>query len=427
MGRNFIEEFRWRGMLQDMTPGLEDFITKEQITGYIGFDPTATSLHIGNLATIILLIHLQNAGHKPIALVGGATGMIGDPSGKSAERNLLDSESISQNVAAIKKQLERFLDFSQGPCQAEVVNNLDWFGEMSAIDFLRTIGKHLTVNYMLSKDSVQSRMETGLSFTEFSYQLLQGYDFQWLYKNKNCRLQLGGSDQWGNITAGTELIRRMGGTQDAYAVTTPLITKSDGSKFGKSEGGNIWLDPALTSPYQFFQFFLNVSDDEALPLLKRFTFLNKEKIEQLNNEHLIDPSARILQKALAEEVTKLVHKEEGLITAKLTTDVLFGKGTLSELENISEAQFEAVLSGVPRGTIQKEEFETDWINVLSNGSQNLIFPSKSEAKKMIQAGAVVINKVKISEPAISEYNLLRGKFLLIQKGKKNYFLLEYVQ
>jgi tyrosyl-tRNA synthetase len=427
MGRNFIEEFRWRGMLQDMTPGLEDFITKEQITGYIGFDPTATSLHIGNLATIILLIHLQNTGHKPIALVGGATGMIGDPSGKSAERNLLDSESISQNVAAIKKQLERFLDFSQGPCQAEVVNNLDWFGEMSAIDFLRTIGKHLTVNYMLSKDSVQSRMETGLSFTEFSYQLLQGYDFQWLYKNKNCRLQLGGSDQWGNITAGTELIRRMGGAQDAFAVTTPLITKSDGSKFGKSEDGNIWLDPALTSPYQFFQFFLNVSDDEALPLLKRFTFLNKEKIEQLNTEHLVDPSARILQKALAEEVTKLVHKEEGLITAKLTTDVLFGKGTLSDLENISEAQFESVLSGVPRGIIQKEEFETDWINVLSNGSQNLIFPSKSEAKKMIQAGAVVINKVKISEPAISEYNLLRGKFLLIQKGKKNYFLLEYVQ
>lgn len=410
-----------------MTPGLEDFITKEQITGYIGFDPTATSLHIGNLATIILLIHLQNTGHKPIALVGGATGMIGDPSGKSAERNLLDSESISQNVAGIKKQLERFLDFSQGPCQAEVVNNLDWFGEMSAIDFLRTIGKHLTVNYMLSKDSVQSRMETGLSFTEFSYQLLQGYDFQWLYKNKNCRLQLGGSDQWGNITAGTELIRRMGGAQDAFAVTTPLITKSDGSKFGKSEDGNIWLDPALTSPYQFFQFFLNVSDDEALPLLKRFTFLNKEKIEQLNTEHLVDPSARILQKALAEEVTKLVHKEEGLITAKLTTDVLFGKGTLSDLENISEAQFESVLSGVPRGIIQKEEFETDWINVLSNGSQNLIFPSKSEAKKMIQAGAVVINKVKISEPAISEYNLLRGKFLLIQKGKKNYFLLEYVQ
>jgi tyrosyl-tRNA synthetase len=280
---------------------------------------------------------------------------------------------------------------------------------------------------MLSKDSVQSRMETGLSFTEFSYQLLQGYDFQWLYKNKNCRLQLGGSDQWGNITAGTELIRRMGGAQDAFAVTTPLITKSDGSKFGKSEDGNIWLDPALTSPYQFFQFFLNVSDDEALPLLKRFTFLNKEKIEQLNTEHLVDPSARILQKALAEEVTKLVHKEEGLITAKLTTDVLFGKGTLSDLENISEAQFESVLSGVPRGIIQKEEFETDWINVLSNGSQNLIFPSKSEAKKMIQAGAVVINKVKISEPAISEYNLLRGKFLLIQKGKKNYFLLEYVQ
>ena len=427
MPQNFIEEFRWRGMLQDMTPGLEEFLSKEQITGYIGFDPTATSLHIGNLATIILLIHLQKAGHKPIALVGGAIGMIGDPSGKSAERNLLDEEAIGKNVEAIQKQLERFLDFSEGPCQAEVVNNLDWFGGMSAINFLRKIGKHLTVNYMLSKDSVQSRMDTGLSFTEFSYQLLQGYDFQWLYENKNCRLQMGGSDQWGNITAGTELIRRMGGTGDAFAVTTPLITKADGSKFGKSEGGNIWLDATLTSPYQFYQFFLNVSDEEALPLLKRFTFLSKEVIENLHAEHNKDPSFRIMQKALAEDVTTLVHKEDGLTTARLTTDVLFGKGTLSDLENISDAQFEAVFSGVPRATVLKADLASDWSNVLSNASQNMIFPSKNEAKKMIQAGGVFVNKVKIENqqlnPNYFQY-LLREKFLLVQKGKKNYFLLE---
>ncbi len=426
MPSNFIEEFRWRGMLQDMTPGLEEFVSKEQITGYIGFDPTATSLHIGNLATIILLIHLQKAGHKPIALVGGATGMIGDPSGKSAERNLLDEEAIGKNVSAIKIQLERFLDFSAGPAQAEVVNNLDWFGSMSAINFLRKIGKHLTVNYMMSKDSVQSRMETGLSFTEFSYQLLQGYDYQWLYENKNCRLQMGGSDQWGNITAGTELIRRMGGTGDAFAVTTPLITKADGSKFGKSEGGNVWLDAELTSPYQFYQFFLNVSDEEALPLLKRFTFLSKDVIENLNSEHSKDPSIRIMQKALAEDVTRLVHKEEGFTTARLTTEVLFGKGTLAELETISDAQFEAVFSGVPRAPVSKADMGTDWSNVLSNASQNLIFPSKSEAKKMIQAGAVLIQKEKLQGLEITNYQLLKGKYLLVQRGKKNYFLLELI-
>ena len=327
-------------------------------------------------------------------------------------------------MEAIQKQLERFLDFSEGPCQAEVVNNLDWFGGMTAINFLRKIGKHLTVNYMLSKDSVQSRMDTGLSFTEFSYQLLQGYDFQWLYENKNCRLQMGGSDQWGNITAGTELIRRMGGTGDAFAVTTPLITKADGSKFGKSEGGNVWLDAALTSPYQFYQFFLNVSDEEVLPLLKRFTFLSKEVIENLHAEHNKDPSARIMQKALAEDVTILVHKEDGLTTARLTTDVLFGKGTLSELESISDAQFEAVFSGVPRAMVLKADLASDWSNVLSIASQNLIFSSKSEAKKMIQAGAILIQKEKLAGLEINNYQLLREKFLLVQKGKKNYFLLE---
>ena len=426
MAGNFIEEFRWRGMLQDMTPGLEEFLEKNQITGYIGFDPTATSLHIGNLATIILLMHLQKAGHKPIALVGGATGMIGDPSGKSAERNLLDEEAIEKNVAAIQKQLEKYLDFTPGPNQAEVVNNLEWFGGMSAIHFLRKIGKHLTVNYMMSKDSVQKRLETGLSFTEFSYQLLQGYDFQWLYENKNCRLQLGGSDQWGNITAGTELIRRMGGTVDAFAVTTPLITKSDGSKFGKSEGGNVWLDAELTSPYQFYQFFFNVSDEEALPLLKRFTFLDEKTIAKLETLHQVDASQRIMQKALAEHVTTLVHKEEGFQTARITTEVLFGKGTIDELESISDKQFKDVFEGVPRASVLASELTTDWTHVLSLASENKIFPSKTEAKKMIQAGAVQVNKEKLAGFEISEYTLLRSKFLLIQKGKKNYFLLEVV-
>jgi len=409
-----------------MTPGLEEFVSKQQITGYIGFDPTATSLHIGNLAAIILLMHLQNAGHKPIALVGGATGMIGDPSGKSAERNLLDENAIAENVAAIQKQLERFLDFSESNSKAEVVNNLDWFGGMSAINFLRKIGKHLTVNYMMSKDSVQKRLETGLSFTEFSYQLLQGYDFQWLYENKNCRLQMGGSDQWGNITAGTELIRRMGGTVDAFAVTTPLITKADGSKFGKSEGGNVWLDADLTSAYQFYQYFLNVSDEDALPLLKRFTFLSKTEIEKLATNHAIDPSQRTMQKALAEEVTKLVHKEEGLQTASLTTEVLFGKGVLNELEMISTEQFDAVFSGVPRAFVSKSELATDWSNVLSGATGNLIYPSKTEAKKNILAGAVSINKARINQLDLIEGQLefIKGKYLLVQKGKKNYFLLE---
>jgi len=413
-------------MLQDMTPGVEETMSKEKITGYIGFDPTATSLHIGNMATIILLMHLQKAGHKPIALVGGATGMIGDPSGKSAERNLLDEEAIGNNVAAIQKQLERFLDFSEGPVKAEVVNNLDWFGPMSAIQFLRKIGKHLSVNYMMAKDSVQRRLETGLSFTEFSYQLLQGYDYQWLYENKDCRLQMGGSDQWGNITAGTELIRRMGGTKDAFAITTPLLTKADGSKFGKSEGGNVWLDAELTSPYQFYQFFLNTSDDEAPVLLRRMTFLSKERIEQEEAEHLTDPSQRKIQKTLAEEITRLVHGETGVQTARLTTEVLFGKGTLEELETISESQFEQVFAGVPKSEIELSKLSNDWATLLSADTNFEILPSKSEAKKMIQSGAVTVNKVKITSPDQGPVPLLRSRFLLIQKGKKNYYLVKAV-
>jgi len=424
MATSFIEELRWRGMLQDMTPGVEEAMAKERITGYIGFDPTATSLHIGNMATIILLMHLQKAGHKPIALVGGATGMIGDPSGKSAERNLLDEEAIGRNVAAIQKQLERFLDFSEGPTQAEVVNNLDWFGPMSAIQFLRKIGKHLTVNYMMAKDSVQRRLETGLSFTEFSYQLLQGFDYQWLYENKNCRLQMGGSDQWGNITAGTELIRRMGGTVDAFAITTPLLTKADGSKFGKSEGGNVWLDAELTSPYQFYQYFLNAADEEAPVLLRRMTFLSKETIEAEEAEHQKDPSLRRLQKTLAEEITRLVHGKEGVLTARLTTEVLFGKGTLDELETISDEQFSQVFAGVPTFETSAENLTHDWATLLSADTQNGILPSKSEAKKMFQSGAISANKVKILSGDQPMVPLLRGKYLLIQKGKKNYYLVK---
>lgn len=412
-------------MVQDITPGLEEFITKERITGYIGFDPSAASLHIGNLATILLLMHLQRSGHKPIALVGGATGMIGDPSGKSAERNLLDEETIRKNVAGIKAQLEKFLDFKPGITQAEVVNNLDWFGPMTAIDFLRRIGKHLSVNYMMAKDSVKNRLETGMSFTEFSYQLLQGYDFQWLHENKGCKLQMGGSDQWGNVTAGTELIRRMGGNE-AFALTAPLLTKADGTKFGKSESGNVWLDPNLTSPYQFYQYFLNQADEECPKLLKRLTFLTQSEIENLEKEHFVDASARVIQKRLAEEVTTLVHGSEGLQTARLTTDVLFGKGTLDTLAAISEGQFSMVFSGVPTAKVKKAEMETDWISLLSGGTENLVFPSKSEAKKMIQAGALMVNKEKITDPAISNVNLLREKYLLIQKGKKNNFLLEII-
>lgn len=413
-------------MLQDMTPGLEEALVKGPITGYVGFDPTATSLHIGNLATIILLIHLQKAGHKPIALVGGATGMIGDPTGKSAERTQLDENTLSTNVAAIQKQLERFLDFTPGPTQAEVVNNMDWYRNMSAVEFLRVIGKLLTVNYMMSKDSVQRRMETGLSFTEFSYQLLQGYDYRWLYENKGCRLQMGGSDQWGNITAGTEIIRRMGGEAEAYAVTTPLITKADGSKFGKSEGGNVWLDPEQTSPYQFYQFFFNVSDEEAPNLIRRMTFLTKEEIETTEKIHSEDPSQRVLQKALAEAVTLLVHGQEGLETARLTTEVLFGKGTVDLLHSVSDQQFRQVFGGVPKATIQKDDWEKDWTTILGPASGEVIFPSKTEARKMIQSGAVSVNKVKIAQVEQEKPAAIKDRFYLIQRGKKNYYLLEVV-
>lgn len=411
-------------MIQEMTPGLEEFLKTNSISGYIGFDPSADSLHLGNLATIMLLMHLQKTGHKPIALVGGATGMIGDPSGKSSERNLLDEKTIAANVAAIQRQLEKFLDFQNTDCAAEVVNNLDWFGPMPVIDFLRNIGKHLTVNYMMAKDSVQNRMETGISFTEFSYQLLQGFDFQWLYTNKNVRLQMGGSDQWGNITSGTELIRRMGGNSEAFALTTPLLTKSDGTKFGKSEGGNIWLDPAKTSPYQMYQFLINQSDEDSPKLLRRLTFLDQNTIVNIEQKHGENPAERLMQKRLAEEITRMVHGESGLTTAKLTTEVLFGKGEISALETISDDEFEQVMDGVPRAVIEVGFSENDWPGILSSGCQQLVFPSRNEARKMIQAGAVQVNKVKLVADNMPDLPLLRHRFWLIQKGKKNYFLLE---
>jgi tyrosyl-tRNA synthetase len=421
---DFIDELSWRGMLQDITPGLKERLTTDRLTGYIGFDPTADSLHIGSLATIMLLVHLQRAGHKPIALIGGATGMIGDPSGKSAERVLLSEEAIRHNAEGIRKQLERFLDFSPGPAAAEVVNNLDWFGPMSAIQFLRQIGKHLTINYMMAKDSVRKRLETGMSFTEFSYMLLQGYDFQWLYEHKGVCLQMGGSDQWGNITAGTELIRRMGGEKEAYALTTPLLTRADGSKFGKTEGGNIWLDSTRTSPYQFFQYFINTPDEEGPVLLRRLTLLGRGEIENLEARHNENPGNRLLQNRLAEEVTRLVHGETGLETARITTGVLFGNAGIDPLLRLSEDRFRSVLQGVPEIRMEPDALGLDWATLLSESSRQEIFPSKAEVRKMVQQGGVQVNKQKISADS-PKPSLLLNRFLLVQKGKKNYFLLDF--
>ncbi|QHL86328.1 tyrosine--tRNA ligase [Nibribacter ruber] len=433
---NLIEELRWRGMLQDTMPGTEEQLQKEMTTAYIGFDPTASSLHIGNLATIMLLVHLQRAGHKPVALVGGATGMIGDPSGKSAERNLLSEEVLRDNQNGIKKQLEKFLHFGDAPNAAEVVNNYDWFKEFSFLDFLRNVGKHLTVNYMMKKDSVKKRITAqegedgaeGLSFTEFSYQLLQGYDYMHLYKHKNVRLQMGGSDQWGNITSGTELIRRMEGGK-AYALTTPLVTKADGSKFGKSESGNVWLDPTMTSPYKFYQFWLNVADDEAENLIKRFTLLTQEEIAALVEEHAQAPHLRVLQKALAKEVTTTVHSAEDYEQAVEASQILFGKGDLETLRGLPESTLLAVFEGVPQIEISKENLANgaQAVDFLSEITQNQIFESKGEAKKMIQNGGVSINRQKVGKPDENiTSDLLQGKYLVVQKGKKNYYLVKAV-
>lgn len=424
---NFIEELRWKGMIHDMMPGTEEYLSKGMATGYIGFDPTADSLHIGNLVQIMLLMHFQRAGHKPIALVGGATGMVGDPSGKSEERNLLDESTLNHNVSCVRAQLEKFLDFNCGANSAEMVNNYDWFKGMSFLQFIRDAGKHITVNYMMAKDSVKRRLETGISFTEFTYQLVQGYDYYWLFSNKGCRLQMGGSDQWGNIVTGTELIRRKA-SGEAYALTSPLITKSDGSKFGKTEKGNVWLDAKKTSPYQFYQFWLNCADDDAARFLRIFTFFSKEEVESLEQQHAAAPEQRVLQKALAGDLTIRIHSEQDLRNSEEASRILFGQGTADMLRNIDERLLLDVMEGVPQMDISRSELEAGipLLDLLTE--KTAILPSKGEARKMVTAGGVSINKDKIADASasINSGMLIGGKYLLVQKGKKNYFLVKAV-
>ena len=420
---DLIEELTWRGMIQDIMPGTREQLNKEITIGYIGFDPTAESLHIGSLVPIMLLVHLQRAGHKPIALVGGATGMVGDPSGKSEERNLLDAESLQRNVESVKKQLEKFLDFSTPDNPAEMANNFDWFKNMGFLQFIRDVGKHITVNYMMSKDSVKKRLETGISFTEFSYQLLQGYDFYWLNKHKGCKLQMGGADQWGNMTTGTELIRRLGGTE-AFAFTTPLITKADGSKFGKTEKGNIWLDAKLTSPYEFYQFWLNIADEDAERYIKIYTLLTQAEIEALIEEHKAAPHLRILQKKLAEEITVTVHGRETLNKAIAASEILFGKGTTEQLQQLEEEEILDIFKGVPQHEVSLDSvLSSSMIDFLSLHTQ--VLPSKGEARRMLQANGISVNKQKVNESfVLNKELLLQGKYLLVQKGKKEYHLVK---
>lgn len=430
MMKNFVEELRWRGMLHDMTPGTEAFLLSQPVAGYIGFDPTAPSLHIGNLATIMLLRHFQLCGHRPIALVGGATGMIGDPSGKTAERSFLSEQTLRDNQASIRKQLEKFLDFNAPQNPARIVNNYDWFKDITFLQFLREAGKFLTINYMTAKESVQKRLETGLSFTEFSYQLLQGYDFYHLYKHHHVRLQMGGSDQWGNITTGTELIRRKEGQPDdeshrAFALTTPLVTKADGTKFGKSESGNVWLDPALTSPYAFYQFWLNTADADAPRLIRVFTLLDRQQVEDLERRHAEAPHLRLLQRAIAQDVTTRVHGPEAYHTAVQASEVLFGKATLETLRQLDATTFSEVFAGVPTTTLPAAAYAATptLTDLLSVGTQAEIYPSKGEARKAIAAGAVSVNKTKITDPAHPlGFERLQGQYLLIGKGRKNHLI-----
>jgi tyrosyl-tRNA synthetase len=425
MINNFVGELQWRGMIHDIMPGTEEQLTKEPTAGYIGFDPTADSLHIGHLAQVMTLLHFQRAGHKPFALVGGATGMVGDPSGKSQERNLLSEDVLEHNVTCVKKQLEKFLEFGTSDNAAEMVNNYDWFKDFRFLDFIRDVGKHITVNYMMSKDSVQKRLESGLSFTEFTYQLVQGYDFYWLYKHKNCKLQMGGSDQWGNIVTGTELIRRKA-NGDAFALTTRLITKADGTKFGKTEGGNIWLDPAKTSPYKFYQYWLNTSDVDAANFIKIFTLKAKDEIDLLIEEHNTNPHLRKLQQVLAEDITTRVHSAKELEQAIRASSILFGNSTNEDLISLDEATLLSVLEGIPQATVSKNAFGSisSITDLLSVETKGVIFSSKGEARKMIQGGGVSINKEKVADPNQKlEATLLHNKYLLAQKGKKNYYLI----
>ena len=427
---NFIEELKWRGMLQDIMPGTEEQLQKEMTTAYLGIDPTADSLHIGHLCGVMMLRHFQRCGHKPIALLGGATGMIGDPSGKSAERNLLDEETLNHNVTCIKKQLEHFLNFnSTEPNAAELVNNYEWMKNYTFLDFARNVGKLITVNYMMAKDSVKKRFNgeysNGMSFTEFTYQLLQGYDFVYLNEHKNCKLQMGGSDQWGNITTGTELIRRMTG-KEAFALTCPLITKADGTKFGKTESGNVWLDRRYTSPYEFYQFWLNVSDEDAKRYIKIFTMLSKEEIESLIAEHEQAPHLRALQKRLAQEVTIMVHSKEDYEKAVDASNILFGNATSESLQKLDKDTFLSVFKGVPLFQLPKSEIEAGMPILTLLAEKTNIFPSKGEARKMIQGGGVSMNKSKIESVdfQVSADAILNGSYILLQRGKKNYYIVE---
>lgn len=423
MEKDFIEELKWRGLLHDEMPGTAEQLRKELTAGYAGFDPTADSLHIGSLVPIMLLVHLQRCGHKPIALVGGATGMIGDPSGKSEERNLLDEETLNRNLAGVQKQLEKFLDFDCGENSAEIVNNYDWFKDFGFLQFMREVGKHITVSYMMAKDSVQNRLESGISFTEFSYQLVQGYDFFWLYQNKNCKLQIGGSDQWGNIVTGTELIRRKAGGE-AFALTAPLVTKADGGKFGKTEKGNVWLDANRTSPYEFYQFWLNSSDEDAKRYIRIFTLLSKEEVLDIELKHNEAPHHRELQKAIAKDITTRVHSEADYETAVQASEILFGKGTEETLKKLSEKDFLAIFDGVPQYTINKSELEGGIPILDFLAEKTKVFGSKGEARRMIQGGGVSINKNKIDdiELAVNSEHLINGKYVLAQQGRRKYSL-----
>jgi tyrosyl-tRNA synthetase len=423
MPTNFIQELTWRGMIHDIMPGTEEALNKQVSSGYIGFDPTADSLHVGHLVQIMTLVHFQRAGHKPYALVGGATGMVGDPSGKSKERNLLDADTLNHNVACVKSQLEKFLDFSASANGAEMVNNYDWFKDFNFLDFIRDIGKHISINYMLSKDSVKSRLETGMSFTEFTYQLVQGYDFYYLNKNHNCIIQLGGSDQWGNIVTGTELIRRKSGNE-AYAVTTPLIKKADGTKFGKTEGGSVWLDPEKTSAYEFYQFWLNSSDLDAVNYIRIFTLKSKEEIEAIEKEHNVAPHLRVLQKAIADDITVRVHGEQALETAIAASQILFGKSTSDDLKKLSEKDFFAIFNGVPQATVSRADFNEGLTIVDALAAKTGFLASNGEAKRELKANAVAVNKEKVDEQFVfNSTHLINGKYALIGKGKKNNYIL----
>ncbi|RPG29991.1 MAG: tyrosine--tRNA ligase [Muricauda sp. TMED12] len=428
MTKNFVQELQWRGMVHDVMPGAEEHLMEEMRAAYVGIDPTADSLHIGHLVGVMMLKHFQLAGHKPYALVGGATGMIGDPSGKSAERNLLDEKTLRHNEDALKEQLSRFLDFESGEANAAVlVNNYDWMKNFSFLEFIRDVGKHITVNYMMAKDSVKKRLSSdakeGMSFTEFTYQLVQGYDFLYLYQNHNCSLQMGGSDQWGNITTGTELIRRIGGGK-GYALTCPLITKADGTKFGKTEGGNIWLDAERTSPYKFYQYWLNTSDEDAEKYIKIFTFLTKEEIENLVAEHKDAPHMRALQKRLAEEVTVMVHSQEDLDNAIKASNILFGKSTSEDLKQLNEKTFLDVFDGVPQATIAKDELDAGLDMIGALAAKTGFLGSNGEARRELKQNSISVNKEKVKEDyLITASDLINDKFVLLQRGKKNYFVL----